>query len=119
MQNRTAIFLCILALLRPCTSFTAPSQHRLAATPPPSQQQPSHEAPNSPASPSNNPPSDWMTQCCGDMHLRQMFLPGSHDTGTYMWTTPTHMPLVLDEILSVLFNIVGDLSRTQHLDAYQ
>lgn len=53
------------------------------------------------------------------MHLRQMFLPGSHDTGTYMWTTPTHMPLVLDEILSVLFNIVGDLSRTQHLDAYQ
>jgi hypothetical protein len=65
------------------------------------------------------PPSDWMAQCCSDMHLRQMFLPGSHDSGTFMWTTPKHMPMVLDEILSILFNIVGDLSRTQRLDVYQ
>lgn len=65
------------------------------------------------------PPSDWMFQCCSDMHLRDMFLPGSHDTGTYMWTTPKHMPMVLDEILSILFNIVGDLSRTQRLDVHE
>lgn len=65
------------------------------------------------------PPPDWMSQCCSDMLLRNMFLPGTHDSGTYMWTTPKHMPLVLDEILAILFNIVGDLSRTQRLDVYQ
>jgi hypothetical protein len=60
-----------------------------------------------------------MSECCSDKLLRQVVLPGSHDSGTYSWTTPTHMPFVLDEILTVLFNIVGDLSRTQRLDVYQ
>lgn len=30
-----------------------------------------------------------------------------------------HMPLVLDEVLTILINIVGDLSRTQRLDVYE
>lgn len=59
-----------------------------------------------------------MAQCCSSMLLRQMFLPGTHDSGTYAWTTPQHMPLVLDEVLAILFDIVGDLSRTQHMDVY-
>jgi hypothetical protein len=29
------------------------------------------------------------------------------------------MPLVLDEVLTILINIVGDLSRTQRLDVYE
>jgi hypothetical protein len=32
---------------------------------------------------------------------------------------PQHLPLVLDEVAAVLFNMVGDLSRTQHLTVYE
>jgi hypothetical protein len=32
---------------------------------------------------------------------------------------PRHLPLVVDQVAAVLFNIVGDLSRTQHLTVYQ
>jgi hypothetical protein len=44
---------------------------------------------------------------------------GSHDSGTYRWTTPVHMPAVLDVVLGILFRIVGDLSRTQRLSVYE
>lgn len=60
-----------------------------------------------------------MTQCCSHKRLRQLYLPGTHDSSTYAWTTPKRMPAVLDEVLTILFNIVGDLSRTQQLDVYQ
>lgn len=78
-----------------------------------------HSTPSTGLGQEAGPPSSWMAECCSDKLLRQVVLPGSHDSGTYRWTTPAHMPFVLDEVLTILFNIVGDLSRTQRLDVYQ
>ncbi|WIA10286.1 hypothetical protein OEZ85_010480 [Tetradesmus obliquus] len=66
------------------------------------------------------PQGGWMGQCCAHKRLQEMYLPGTHDSGTgHPWTVPQHLPLVVDEVAAVLFNIVGDLSRTQHLSVYE
>jgi hypothetical protein len=51
--------------------------------------------------------------------LRQLRLPGTHDSGTYAWTLPQRWPFPLEEIGTMVFNLVGDLSRTQTLSIYE
>jgi hypothetical protein len=51
--------------------------------------------------------------------LQQLFLPGTHDSGTYRWTVPTHLPFILDGLAAMIFNIFEDLSSTQRLTAYE
>lgn len=66
------------------------------------------------------PQPAWLSQCCMSKKLRELYLPGTHDSGTaHPWTVPHHLPFVFDEMASVLFNIVGDLSRTQHHTVYE
>jgi len=61
----------------------------------------------------------WLSQCCSHKQLRQLYLPGTHDSGTYRWTLPTHLPMVVDEVAAITFDVVGELSRTQQLTVYQ
>ena len=61
----------------------------------------------------------WQSACCAHKRLRQLRMPGTHDAGTYRWTLPEKLPLLVDEVAAAVFNLIGDLSRTQTVTVYE
>lgn len=60
----------------------------------------------------------WQSACCAHKRLRQLHMPGTHDAGTYRWTLP-QLPMLVDEVAALLYNVISDLSRTQTLPVYE
>lgn len=105
----------LLAVLTIAAAYTAvPQQQTLISRYPAREQHASAPL----QQPGYVPRPRWMA---GYPHktLRQLRLPGTHDSGTYAWTLPQRWPFPLEEIGTMVFNLVGDLSRTQTLSIYE
>jgi hypothetical protein len=65
------------------------------------------------------PSPDWMSRCCGDRKLKELYLPGTHDAGTgHPWTLPQDLPFWMEWAANIAFNLLSDFARAQRLSIY-
>lgn len=122
MARLWGCFACLLlgGLVGQALPLGRPEAHSAAQRHAPGVRQPAGSASRQQAAgPGNNTAAAWLSTCCGHKTLLELYLPGSHDSGTYRWTTPTHLPPGVETVAALLFNLVADLSRTQRLTIYE